>query len=255
MLKKTAFLFIFILIICTLLVSLVHQNSGLNETITYMNDDNKSASIYINDYKDNLSENQEEDIKDESCNSGNNGTEEPEKVLSTNPISKDSPLYEFTEKYIEIAVNEPRNPQNEKGWTKYGAYFGDGYAQWCTEYAIWCIIQADKELGTDYVGKVFPDEYSAYRCVRWHKKNKTLNMSGEYIPRKGDLIYFDYDLDKNCDHTGLVTGVEYNQNEDKIYVLTIEGNLPEDYPNGVIRERRLEIDSSFIYGYGSAYEG
>ena len=65
------------------------------------------------------------------------------------------------------------------------------------------------------------------------------------------MIFFEYDGDNTSDHTGLVTGVEYDETEQKLFVLTIEGNLPEDYPTGVIRERRLAIDDELIFGYGT----
>ena len=41
------------------------------------------------------------------------------------------------------------------------------------------------------------------------------------------------------------------QTEETLYVLTVEGNLPEDIPNGVIRERRLALDTAVILGYGT----
>lgn len=171
--------------------------------------------------------------------------------LSTTALPEDHFLYNFVEKFIQIAENEPKDPQKESGWTKYGDYFGDPYAQWCTEFAIWSLCMAEEEMQTEYMDKYFPKRDSAYRCVVWHKNNGTFMLKGEYVPRRGDLIYFDYDFDKNSDHTGIVTGVEYDTDEDKIFVLTIEGNLPEDYPNGSIKSRRLAIDKNIIYGYGT----
>lgn len=177
--------------------------------------------------------------------------DEQENTLSTFPLPNEHLLTEFINKLIEIAEGQPKNPQNEEGRTKYGELFDNPYTQWCTEFVMWCIKETETQLGTDYIGTYFPWKDSAYRCVVWYKKNNSFMLKRNYIPRRGDLIFFDYDFDENCDHTGLVTGIEYDKEEDKLYVLTIEGNLPEDYPNGVIRTRRLSVDEVKIYGYGT----
>ena len=174
-------------------------------------------------------------------------TEPQTKVTRTTEVqTTEAPMEAFIRRYVEIALAEPRNPQRADGYTKYGEYFGDADAQWCTEFAVWCICKADEAFGTDYAGTLLPKKTSAYSCVLWHKENGSFRFAGEYTPRMGDLIYFDYDGDGNCDHTGIVTGTESG------FVLTVEGNLPEDYPNGVIRERRLPEDNPIIYGYGVA---
>src|SRR5699024_1476385 len=136
-------------------------------------------------------------------------------------------------------------------WTKSGAYFGNGYAMWCTEFVIWCISQADEAFGTQYVGEYFPGYDSAYACALWNEANGTLRLKGEYVPGIGVFSYYYYDFDGYADHTGLVTGLEYDEEEGKLYVLTIEGNLPEDIPKGVICERRLELDTDILFGYGT----
>jgi hypothetical protein len=190
---------------------------------------------------------EQEPADSESPNTPQDKTE----ALSTYPLPSEHPLTPFIEKLIEIAESQPSKAQDEKGRTKYGEAFGDPYAQWCTEFVMWCLQETEKELGTNYIGSYYPWKDSAYRCVVWYKKNDTFMLRDEYIPRRGDMIFFDYDFDENSDHTGLVTGVEYDKTEDKIYILTIEGNLPEDYPNGVIKKRRLAADEKKIYGYGT----
>lgn len=172
-------------------------------------------------------------------------------LYSTDYLSQSSPLYDFVEYYVELALSEPREPQAADGWTKYGAYFGDGYAMWCTEFAIWCISQAEEAFDAQYIGEYFPGYDSAYACSLWNEANGSLRLKGEYVPRRGDLIYFDYDFDGYADHTGLVTDIAYDEEEETLYVLTVEGNLPEDIPNGVIRERRLALDTAVILGYGT----
>ena len=123
--------------------------------------------------------------------------------------------------------------------------------QWCTEFAVWCIIQAQEELGVEYINVFYPKSDYSGGCIQWFNRKECYYSSGTYVPRRGDMIFFEYDGDKASDHTGLVTGVEYDPTDGKLYVLTIEGNLPEDYPVGVIRERRLAMDDKLIFGYGT----
>ena len=152
---------------------------------------------------------------------------------------------------IAIAEGQPADAEDENGVTIYGTYFEDPSGEWCTEFAIWCVIQAQEALGVEYVRVYYP--YSGYSggCIEWYKKQENYYPANTYVPRRGDMIFFEYDGDKISDHTGLVTGMEYDEEDGKLYVLTIEGNLPEDYPKGVIRQRRLAVDDPLIFGYGT----
>lgn len=170
---------------------------------------------------------------------------------STSPLPQWCDQYAFIETMIAIAESQPVDAEDEKGVTIYGTYFGDPAGQWCTEFALWCVIQAQETLGVEYINRYYP--YSDYSggCISWYKKNGNYRTPNSYVPRRGDMIFFEYDGDNVTDHTGLVTGVEYCEEDGKLYVLTIEGNLPEDYPKGVIRQRRLAVDDPLIYAYGT----
>lgn len=49
-------------------------------------------------------------------------------LYSTDYLAEEAALYDFVEYYMNLAFSELGEPQNADGWTKYGAYFGDGYA-------------------------------------------------------------------------------------------------------------------------------
>ncbi len=171
---------------------------------------------------------------------------------STFRLPRKTVEYEFVETLMEIAFNEPVEAEDKKGVTKYGAYFGTPKYEWCTEFVIWCIVQAQEKLGLQYTDVNYPFSDWSGGCVSWYRsKGLFFKRSSGYVPRRGDMIFFDYDYDGSTDHTGLVYGVEYDAQEDKIYILTIEGNLPEDYPVGSIKQRRLACDWKKIYGYGT----
>ena len=168
---------------------------------------------------------------------------------STFRLPRNTEEFAFVEKIIEIALSEPKDAEDENGATKYGTYFGTPTYEWCTEFA--CILQAQESLGVEYLEVKYPFEDWSGGCVQWYREKGLFFKRGTYVPRRGDMIFFDYDYDGVTDHTGLVTGIEYDETEDKLYVLTVEGNLPEDYPVGTIKERRLDIDWKKIYGYGT----
>ena len=206
---------------------------------------------------------EEDIIPDAPADNENDGTIQPQypadepfeplygEQYSTFRLPKNTEEYAFVEKVIEIALAEPKDAEDERGATKYGTYFGTPTWEWCTEFAVWCIVQAQESMGVDYLKVHYPFEDWSGGCVQWYRNKGLFFKRGSYVPRRGDMIFFDYDYDGSTDHTGMVMGVEYDQVEDKLYVITIEGNLPEDYPVGSIKERRIAIDWKKIYGYGT----
>ncbi len=173
------------------------------------------------------------------------------KVYSTFPLFHGYKEYSFVEKLVSIAESQLGECEGKKGYTKYGEFFGHPYEAWCTEYVIWCVSQAEKETGLNYLKLYYPKTDYSGGCVDFYSKKGWFFKRGSIVPRRGDIIVFDYDFDGVTDHTGLVTGVEYDESEDKLYILTIEGNIPEDEPGGIVRERRLPADWEKIYGYGT----
>ena len=223
------------------------SDAVLSDTVT---SDTAQDTDFITDFtstsSDDAATDETSDAVDETLPLPKNGEE-----YSTSPLPQWSFQSKFCDKIIEIARNEPAEAEDANGVTKYGTYFGDPTGQWCTEFAVWCVIQAQEHFGVEYVKVYYPKSDYSGGCISWYKKRDCYYPKGKYIPRRGDMIFFEYDGDSVSDHTGLVTGVEYDEAEQKLYVLTIEGNLPEDYPTGVIRERRLAVDDKLIFGYGT----
>ena len=63
--------------------------------------------------------------------------------------------------------------------------------------------------------------------------------AGSYIPKRGDIIFFDWDNDGISDHVGIVERAENGT------VYTIEGNSGD-----VCRSGSYEVGSGCIFGYG-----
>ena len=156
--------------------------------------------------------------------------------------------------YLDTAINylslENKDASLEQ-IAKYNSIYPNGESStpggWCTEFVTWGLLKADKELGTNRVGTTYPLLDSGYQAARWFSKQNRLYTEEDYVPKRGDMMFFQY-YDSIIDHTALVTGTK--EENGVIYVLTIEGNIPSLSDKG-IKERVIPLDDKYIYGYGS----
>ena len=133
---------------------------------------------------------------------------------------------------------------NIKGYSRYGAWYGDAYGDWCAMFASFCLNYAE-------IPSVdMPYEAS---CVRWIKKLSELDMyeaADSYVPQKGDLIFFSSkENGTRADHVGIVSEIIMDEEETLVKLHVIEG----DSENSVT-ERTYELNDSHILGYGKLPE-
>ena len=156
--------------------------------------------------------------------------------------------------YLDTAINylslENKDASLEQ-IAKYNSIYPKGESStpggWCTEFVTWGLLEADEYLGTNHVGTTYPLLDSGYQAARWFSKQNRLYTEEDYVPKRGDMMFFQY-YDSIIDHTALVTGTK--EENGVIYVLTIEGNIPSLSDKG-IKERVIPLDDKYIYGYGS----
>ncbi len=155
----------------------------------------------------------------------------------------------YTESAKNFFVNENGTTIDEirKGYTRYGAWYGDTYGDWCAMFASFCLYYAGVPKST------FPE---CSNCVTWTRalEKKGLFRDAEttdYVPESGDLIFFDNRSNdgKEVDHVGIVEGVEWetDQNGDKkaVTINTIEGNS-----SNCVKRNKYGVDNEHIVGYG-----
>lgn len=134
---------------------------------------------------------------------------------------------ESTKNYI---VEE--DGETMKGYTRYGAWYGIPYGDWCAMYASFCLHYAGAEG--------MPLDAS---CPKWISALSQLNLyhsEDSYVPVPGDLIFFDWNTDADADHVGLVVETDGEK------VKTIEGN------NGdTVTYHDYKLSDSRIMGYGA----
>lgn len=119
-----------------------------------------------------------------------------------------------------------------KGYTRYGAWYGAPYGDWCAMFASFCYRYA----GVQGV----PTDAS---CPNWIRTLEHLGLyrtSGAYTPQTGDLIFFDWNANGDADHVGLVAEMDGDS------IKTIEGNSGD-----TVRYQTYELSDTRILGYGA----
>ena len=120
------------------------------------------------------------------------------------------------------------------GYTRYGAWYGYPYSEWCAMFASFCL---------HYAGVEQADVPYAAGCVYWTERLEDAGLyksAGEYEPKTGDLVFFDTDGDGASDHVGIVTELRGETME------TVEGNV-----GGEVVERRHELTDEDVFGFGA----
>ena len=176
---------------------------------------------------------------------------------------------DYVEWLLEVADEEVGYREGDHGYSKYGDWAGDPYAQWCAEFLCWCVDQVDQRHGTHLLNQVFP-LYSGQNVGRawfiragrfivrkgevegwgyeWLRGHDTYIRTGDYIPQPGDYVFFTWTSGEDTDHVALV---EYcaQDADGKTWIHVIEGNNPV----GVARNVYSLYDTQ-ILGYGTVHD-
>lgn len=127
-----------------------------------------------------------------------------------------------------------------KGWSRYGAWYGIPYGDWCAMFVSFCI---------HYAGVPATSMPLDASCPSWRSKLIHMNLwrsNGNYNPQPGDLIFYDYERDGLCDHVGLVESVSGG------IIHTIEGNIHYIGGDGtdMVMTNKVGLGSSTVMGFG-----
>jgi len=181
----------------------------------------------------------------------------------------------FIEELIAVADGEVGYQREDSGYTKYADWSGgNAYGEWCSDFASWCVNQADRNLSTKYLDGLYPMQTACATGVAWFiERGRYVTAAGElkgfgaqwywedgellaerpYVPSRGDLIYFEWYKYNRIDHVGIVEYVETDAYGTHT-VHTIEGNgriggKKENAVNAVERFA-YPLDDPSIRGYG-----
>lgn len=152
--------------------------------------------------------------------------------------------------YKESSANyEVVNGDEKKGYTRYGDFYGVKYGDWCAMFVSFCLNYAEvedfpldascdhwitqlKELEEDSKDSEGVVQYEAYK-----------DASEEYVPERGNLVFFNWDSEADADHVGII--VDVAQEKEDTILRTIEGNV-----SNTVKYKEYYLDDDTIMGYG-----
>lgn len=131
---------------------------------------------------------------------------------------------------VELALTQLGNEGGEIYWRWWGY---TERVEWCAIFVSWCADQCGYlEAG------IIPRFQGVDAGSQWFMDNGQW-QDNLYEPSPGDLIFFDWEVDGDCDHVGIV-----EKCEDGI-VYTVEGNSGD-----ACRQQQYGVGISNIFGYG-----
>lgn len=149
--------------------------------------------------------------------------------------------------YLEKKSNKNLDSKTENAgynnYTKYGEWFGLNHAYWCAMFVSWCFHAAYGDVGAK---KLLCGGFSA-ACDTLRMQFLKANQF-YYVPKVGDLIFFDGQRHSGANHIGIVYKVSGNT------VYTIEGNTSVGASvidnGGGVAKKSYSTSYSRIMGYG-----
>lgn len=132
-----------------------------------------------------------------------------------------------------------------RGYTRYGAWYGDPYGHWCAMFVSFCLDYAEVDEN------LMPQDGN---CQHWiealsKEEYKLYHEAKDYEPARGDLIFFNWNDTAESDHVGLVYEIIEATEDHGKQIKTIEGNA-----ENTVKYRTYNIDDESIMGYGELPE-
>ena len=132
---------------------------------------------------------------------------------------------------VKIALSQIGNVGGDPYWSWYGF---PSRVEWCACFVSWVANQAG------YIkANIIPKFASCQNGADWFKAMGEWKDRG-YIPKSGEIIFFDWNGDGWANHVGIVERTDSN------YIYTIEGNSGDR-----CKQMKYHINSKDILGFGT----
>lgn len=109
---------------------------------------------------------------------------------------------------------------------------------WCATFVSAVAIKAGY---TD----IIPTECSCQKMIELFKKLGCWVELDSYVPRIGDVVFYDWQDNGSGDNTGWSDHVGYVQKVENGYIYVIEGNY-----NDAVKVRKIKVNGKYIRGFG-----
>ena len=136
--------------------------------------------------------------------------------------------------YTESTRNYKVSPTGDgsKGYTRYGAWYGEPYGDWNAMFVAFCLHYAGVQD--------FPQSGSCPDWAETLRQQGRLQAPADYVPKAGDILFLDADGDGTADRVAVVEALA------DLQMTVIEG----DHGNQVARQQ-YQLHDNAIVGYAS----
>lgn len=250
---RIRFLIVFMLAVCTsITVGLSLKQTGISMTADYQcgkeehvhTDDCYTTTLicentdetHVHDencYQTTLTCDKEEHTHSTACYSDT--TADVETANDWEQYRSDSIVTVATSQigYHESTANFSLIEDVQKGYTRYGEYYGTPYSDWDSTFVAFCLNYSNH---TDY-----PTNIGSNALYIQLDNNGLYHTKDTYTPNSGDLVFFDNNYDSAIDHVGIITSI----NEDNT-ITVIEGDV-----NDEVEQNVYSRDDSRVVGYST----
>ncbi|MEZ3487124.1 MAG: LPXTG cell wall anchor domain-containing protein [Lachnospiraceae bacterium] len=129
---------------------------------------------------------------------------------------------------------------SHKGYTRYGQFAGDVYADWDAMFVDFCMHYAGVKASGLFPGETVTSEWYD-KFIQANETNQNYITAPEgYEPKVGDLIFFN----KEGEETAFQMGVVSSYNNEKNEIEVIEGNCGNE-----VKENKYDIADEHITAY------
>lgn len=109
---------------------------------------------------------------------------------------------------------------------------------WCATFVSACAVKCGYTA-------IIPTECSCPKMIDLFKKNGDWIEKDDYVPKPGDILFYDWEDNGVGDNTGRANHVGIVERVDGNNVVIIEGNY-----NNSVKRRTIAVNGQYIRGYG-----
>ena len=127
------------------------------------------------------------------------------------------------------------------GYTRYGDWYGYPHGDWCAMFVSFCLNYAEVED--------MPLNCSIRPWIQALTEKRLFHTSENYMPKPGDLVFFDWHGDGAAEHVGFVVEIIPETEHEPAKLKTLEGNSADR-----VQYVYYDLDSPVLHGYSELPE-
>ena len=127
------------------------------------------------------------------------------------------------------------------GYTRYGDWYGLPYSDWCAMFVSFCLNYAEVDD--------IPLHCDVRPWIQILTEKKLYHTPENYMPKPGDLVFFDWEGDGAADHLGFVAEIIPETEYEHAKLKTLEGNS-----DNRVQYVYYNLDDSVLCGYSELPE-